>query len=832
MASKSRRIPNVGGAANGPLSMVSYVDKAQNDISTTSKNAPANWKVTTYEILETIKHIVEDANTYQRKLDAKLSDVILGRVASLLDEVLESFKKDDLEQMKQEIIDEISGISTSTILQNLLVNGIIDIFDDRIRLDDIEALKIWMLANFGDGTVHQNEESQNELSSQQTSQENEQTTETEAEDEEAGEFKDSTPAKNFFTLQTFVQHQFDILNENLKNIPGQSGMFSKMKAFMSQGFLGIMKKVTSFGKSTIGAIASKVGSIGKGMKPILAGIGYIGKKVGGALASPFKKIGNIFSKFNFTKTKNAIKDAIKQKIRDKLLSAIEKILNKLWKIVEPFVSMVTKFIWMAIKTIVIPIAIIMAKVLLITAAITLLGVGLYLAYRWIKKKIAAFWEYIVSGELWKDIKDWLSKIWNWYLNYLKLMFIDIPKWVGAQIARFAEWVWDKICDFGNWIWDKLCEFGAWLYDNYIDKYIVKPFKQYIWEPIKKLWNQEVWPVIAPFIQSLTELKDKIMKAFSAWDTNKSIWDNLKNMTSIIKDAVVEWWDTSPFKTLWDQSVWPMIKMFINELTKLKDTLLGVFKGWDTNKPFLENLVGLGTAIVSAVKQWWTESELKKLYDRHIQPLIDKALAYLNDLLKPIRDWYDQSALKEWINKLGNALNSIFRRIPSIDKFKQALSNLPFVGKYFKSNVPSKEDDELQKFNQMMSKIMPDINQQSIVMQSNNATLIEQQKQQATNIAMQQVQNMAQPIQSIQNINNNESTTLQKTSQEMSESIQQKENDSSQFNEEQSMKTDKLIDMMNMFMPQVLKKLDNPQKIPVVVPYQTDYATNNANMSEF
>ena len=48
--------------------------------------------------------------------------MILGRIASLLDEVKESFTKTELADVKQEIIDEISSVSVSTVLKNFLMS--------------------------------------------------------------------------------------------------------------------------------------------------------------------------------------------------------------------------------------------------------------------------------------------------------------------------------------------------------------------------------------------------------------------------------------------------------------------------------------------------------------------------------------------------------------------------------------------------------------------------------------------------------------------------------------------------------------------------------------
>lgn len=134
------------------------------------------------------------------------------------------------------------------------------------------------------------------------------------------------------------------------------------------------------------------------------------------------------------------------------------------------------------------------------------------------------------------------------VKVLKFTFIDLP--IMVVKALFV--------DLPLWIWDKLCEFGKWFYDNYIDKYLVQPFMKYVWNPLKELWENKVWPMIEPFVKSLSELKDKIVQAFSAWDTNKSIWENLKNISGIIVDAVVEWWDKSPFKEFYEKYLEPHI----------------------------------------------------------------------------------------------------------------------------------------------------------------------------------------------------------------------------------------------------------------------------------
>ena len=101
---------------------------------------------------------------------------------------------------------------------------------------------------------------------------------------------------------------------------------------------------------------------------------------------------------------------------------------------------------------------------------------------------------------------------------------------------------------------------------------------------------------------------------------------------------------------------------------------------------------------------------------------------------------------------------------------------------------------------------------------------------ANNIAQQQVQQAMQPIQSLDKMQTTEQQSLQQNSKEMTVQLEQKEEGNQQMSEDQLKKTEQLISMMNVFMPQVLQKLDEPQATPVFVPYQVDSTKNSANMA--
>jgi hypothetical protein len=171
-------------------------------------------------------------------------------------------------------------------------------------------------------------------------------------------------------------------------------------------------------------------------------------------------------------------------MRDKIFNFISKIIDKIWKTIEPFVDKVGFFMGLVSKFVIIPIAIIALKVALIVASIVAIGIGLYLAYEWIKKKIMQFIDYIFSGQAWEDIKSGLMAAWEWtkdFGGWLWQKFVDFGNWLlvdlplsilNALAVKFPIWVWEQLCKFGVWLWDTLCEFGNWLYENYIDKYVV------------------------------------------------------------------------------------------------------------------------------------------------------------------------------------------------------------------------------------------------------------------------------------------------------------------------------------------------------------------------
>ena len=98
-----------------------------------------------------------------------------------------------------------------------------------------------------------------------------------------------------------------------------------------------------------------------------------------------------------------------------------------------------------------------------------------------------------------------------------------------------------------------------MYKKFIFPYAVKPI----------LWLREklttflipIMQKLQPFIESAQNLFDRIKSIWAnfKWDENKSFFDNLKCLASIVKDAVLDWWNTSPFKTFYETYLDPIIK---------------------------------------------------------------------------------------------------------------------------------------------------------------------------------------------------------------------------------------------------------------------------------
>lgn len=637
----SRKRTNTPGAAEQALRSVKNAAKAGSyKVSQKSKESQSYDEIVR-SVVQEIRAAQADSGNYSRALLSQSIDNILDRVVYELDEreSSQSFTDDQLDAIKEQVSEAMS--------------------EQSLTKDDMEALKegvasvVQTLSEQSSSGESSAQSSSPESASSEEAAEEEapideessgltyadkavQSADDEQLDAKAGatsatKYRDSKVAQNFAVLQNYVDEQFRLMEANI----GQMTTFGGVKAFFAAGFeqiqAGIVRLsggIASFTKGTVSrlvgltkavgggvfsGIAKTVSGLAKGMGAVLGGIKGLGSRIGGAIASPFKAMGGFFSGlFGRKKPKSdEKKEAKKQALRDKMMDVIMKVVDKIWNFVEPVLD------WLAgaiKKFVIIPITLIAIKIGLIIVGVVALGVLAYLAISWVVEKVKKFWNYVVSGEMWDDIMGALTKAWEW----LK----DFGKWLWDLTCNVFKYVfWGVWVDIGKWIWDKLCEFGQWLYDKYIFPYVIEPFRKYVWEPLKKLWNEKVWPVIRPFVESVQNLVQRIKDVWKNfnWDENKSFFENLKCIASIVTDAVLDWWNSSPFKTFYETYLEP----FVNDIRAFVGRITQAFSEWDTNKSIWENLKNIGGIIRESIKEWWEDSTIKKYYDKYIRPVVEK-----------------------------------------------------------------------------------------------------------------------------------------------------------------------------------------------------------------
>lgn len=95
-------------------------------------------------------------------------------------------------------------------------------FDDDAKKEDIEELKDWIAKNFSKSSSGQanapsaGEPTLEDILEGHSEDENAANKKVETlEDEEYGEYKDSTVAKNFDTLQAYIDEQMESLNSSI-----------------------------------------------------------------------------------------------------------------------------------------------------------------------------------------------------------------------------------------------------------------------------------------------------------------------------------------------------------------------------------------------------------------------------------------------------------------------------------------------------------------------------------------------------------------------------------------------------------------------------------------
>ena len=841
----SRRVPNINGAADSYLKVVSKKDGAASQFSSAVKSAPKAQQQLVQNVLNAVRASISDSDAYQLNLDSRTADVVLGRIASLLDEVKDKFVETELAEAKQEILDEISGLSVESVLKNFLLSQIAELFDDDAKKEDIEDLKAFIAEKLNVPATEAKAENAPELE-KEAGKEGQTFRDKEVDslkDESVGEYKDSTIAKNFTTLQNAIQQQIDILNANIAAIPGGIGLGkiakfvgtgvvktlnaigklgSKVSSFAKKSLVGIGKvgavlaggafkgivKTLGFIKSGIGKVGSLVGKVAggvvNGLKSVSDGIKGIGSKVGGAILHPFKAIGGFFSRKK--KDKAAEK---KEKLREKFMNFIIGMVEKIWDFVEPILSKLKIFMLLAL----VPILTTAITIISIVAGLTLLLVGAYLVYKWIKKKALELWNYISSGEMLDDIIAGLKKAWEW--------LCDFGKWLWDLTIKALKYIFvDVWVDLGKWLWEKLCDFGNWLYNEFIYPWIVAPI-----ELLRNKLTTFLEPImkkLQPFIESAQNLFARIKDVWQKfqWDENKSFFENLKCLASIVKDAVLDWWNTSPFKTFYETYLEPIVKSVQNLIERIK-TIWKNFH-WNENKSFFENLKCLASIIINAVKSWWNDPDnpIRKLYNEYIKPIVDK----IADTISPVIEKISNKA-KEILNKLGNAVWDV-PVLPLMRPFGFLVGKSILLSKEEKENKKLIESGDEQDIQEKINHYQREIDKGNIKGDGwdNEARLNELKNALAAkrqpSLAQQQVQNALGPVNSLNNMNADTNVELQKTGEEMSNKAAAAEQATEDYREQQTMLGSQYLAEMQDMRKEMREGFKDPSVVPVYVPSQS------------
>ena len=827
----SRRVPNINGAANSYLKVASKKDGAASQFSAAAKSAPKAQQQLVQNVLNAVRAAITDSDVYQMDLDSRTADVVLGRIASLLDEVKDKFVATELAEAKEEILEEIRGLSIESILKNFLLSQIAELFDDDAKKEDIEQLKAFIAEklssqpNEDSGKNTENDENGEASKEGQTFRDKEVDS---LKDETDGDYQDSTIATNFVTMQNFVQQQVDQLNDHIAAIPGGLGLGklvkfvgtsigrcvvavgklgNKIGKFAKSSLVGIanvskflvggafkgITKTLGFIKNGIGKVGSLVGKvaggIGKGFKAIGAGIKGIGSKVGGAILHPFKAIGGFFSR----RKKDKIAER-KEKMREKFMNFMMNMMEKIWNFVEPILNAVKVFMLIAI----VPILTTALTVLAIIAAVTLVVVALVMAYMWGKNKlipkIKALWDKIVSKlkQWWTITKAWFVGLWEGFKEGLKAI------WDGIVYIVSFKW----LVDFGKWIWKKLVEFGSWLHKNFLQPYVIEPFKKYIWTPITKIYQK-----IVNYVKGIVAL----FKEGKIW---QALWKTIKGLLAAYFAIVF----------------WP-----VTALLAFCKPLRDMVNGWFEKLGALWN-----DTIKPKILEWWEIA--KSFVTGFIEGLKATWETFTNGLRAGI-DWIKEKAsaiwefIKELPSKICNLVVSGIKKVIDIGKTignfaKEKISPIIEKAATLSFTIPSMSMDwskwdkwsPLASMKQVFSFGTKEIHPFGFLKgtpadgnvkleiaggsaPSEESSSIQQQ------MPTQQVQNALGPVNSLNNMNADNNVELQKTGEEMSNKAAAAEQATEEYRQQQSLIGSQSLSRLD----DLEKKLDKYGNDPAVVP---------------
>ena len=107
----------------------------------------------------------------------------------------------------------------------------------------------------------------------------------------------------------------------------------------------------------------------------------------------------------------------------------------------------------------------------------------------------------------------------------------------------------------------------------------------------------------------------------------------------MKDAVLDWWETSPFKVFYETYLEPII-LSVQDLIARIQNIWANFK-WDENLSFCENLMVFWNQVKAAIIEWWNGSIIKTYWD--------KLTDWLSNVWQKVKDWWNSTSLGKWVN---------------------------------------------------------------------------------------------------------------------------------------------------------------------------------------
>lgn len=76
-----------------------------------------------------------------------------------------------------------------------------------------------------------------------------------------------------------------------------------------------------------------------------------------------------------------------------------------------------------------------SKILMVVATVGLIILGLYLAFKYIKKLLPWIWDKLLKfgAWIWEQLPTWISKLFEWAK--------DLWVWLKPKLIEFGQWIW-------------------------------------------------------------------------------------------------------------------------------------------------------------------------------------------------------------------------------------------------------------------------------------------------------------------------------------------------------------------------------------------------------